>query len=282
MAKALSPDQAVSLAPYKLAYTITKYKMPFNKCEAMVEFARCADPQSKVFSRMACSRKTITTKAVELHEKVLKSELKKGIERSPFWSLIVDESTDSATQEQMALYVRFIDTMNKCISTKFLQLEQIRGHPNASNICSTIMRVIESDCFKLPCKNLVGLATDGASVLLSPRNGVVGLLRKKLANPKLFSQHCCPHRLVLAAKAGQHHIPDNIEQTVSDTLFFFRDSSVRRSEFEDFLKITDPECEHRQIVQYHKVRWLSLSDCVNRLLEILVQFCRLTYKTELQ
>ena len=41
----------------------------FRQCEAMVEFARCSDPQSKVFSRMACSRKTITTKAVELHEK---------------------------------------------------------------------------------------------------------------------------------------------------------------------------------------------------------------------
>jgi len=150
MAKALLPDQVVSLAPYKLAYTIAKYKMPFNKCEPMVEFAKCADPQSKVFSRMACSRKTITTKAVELHEKVLKSELKKGIEESPFWSLMIDESTDSATQEQMAMYVRFIDPMKRCITTKFLQLEQIKGHPNASNICSSIMGVIESDCFQLP------------------------------------------------------------------------------------------------------------------------------------
>ena len=69
--------------------------MPFNKCDAIVELTKCADPQSKVFSQMACSRKTIT---VELHEKVLKPELKKKIEDSPFWSLMIDESTDSATQ----------------------------------------------------------------------------------------------------------------------------------------------------------------------------------------
>lgn len=269
MVKALTPNQAVALAPYVLAYTITKYKMPFNKCEAMVEFAKCADPQSKVFSRMPSSRQSITTKAVELHEKVLKTELKLCIEDSPFWSLMVDESIDSATQEQMVMYVRYVDVMKKCISTKFLHLEQIRGHPDASNLCSAIMRVIESDCFQLSSQKLVGLATDGASVLVSPRNGVIGLLRRNLANPKLFSQHCCPHRLVLAAKAGQDHIPDDIEQTISETLSYFKDSAVRRSEFEDFLKLADPEHEHCQIVQYHKVRWLSLSDCVNRLCDLL-------------
>ena len=50
MVKALSPDETVSLAPYKLAYTVTKYKMHFSKCDAIVEFTKCADPQSKVFS----------------------------------------------------------------------------------------------------------------------------------------------------------------------------------------------------------------------------------------
>ena len=42
------------------------------------------------------------------------------------------------------------------------------------------MSIIESDCFQLPCEKLVGLATDGASVLLPPRNGVVGLVWRKL------------------------------------------------------------------------------------------------------
>ena len=60
MVKALTPDEAVTVAPYKLAFTIEKYKMPFNKCDAIVQFARSADPQSKVFSRMPSSRKTVT------------------------------------------------------------------------------------------------------------------------------------------------------------------------------------------------------------------------------
>ena len=275
MVKALTPDEAVAVASYKLAFTIAKYKMPFSKCDALVEFARSADPQSKVFSRMASSRKSVTTKTVELHEKVLKPELRQLVERSPFWSLMIDESSDTATQEQMAMYVRYIDVEGGCIATQFLQLEQIRGHPDAPNICSAIISVVERECYQLPWRKLVGFTTDGASVLISPRNGVIALLRQKVGNPKLFSQHCSPHRLVLAAKAGQHHIPDSIEQTVSGTLMFFRDSPIRRSEFEDFLEMTDPDNVYCQIVQYHKVRWLSFSDCVNRLvslLPLLVQF----------
>ena len=131
------------------------------------------------------------------------------------------------------------------------------------------MSVIERECYQLPCRKLVGFTTNGASVLISPRNGVIALLRQKVGNPKLFSQHCSPHHLVLAAKAGQHHIPDSIEQTVSETLIFFRDSPVRWSEFEDFLELTDPDNVYCQIVQYHKVRWLSFSDCVNRLVSLL-------------
>ena len=143
----------------------------------------------------------------------------------------------------------------QCIATKFLQLEEIRGHSDASNIFLVIMKVIGSSCFKLLCEKLVGLSTDGAS---SPQNGVIGLMQRKLCNPKLFSQRCCPHRLVLASKAGQHYIPESIEQTINGTLYHFRDSAVRRSEFEEFLKLADPECELSQTVQYHKVRWLSL------------------------
>ena len=84
----------------------------------MVEFAQSADPQSKVFSRMASSRKIVTSKTVELHEKVLKLELRHLVEQSHFWSLMVDESSDSATQEQMTIYVSFIDLEERCVATK--------------------------------------------------------------------------------------------------------------------------------------------------------------------
>jgi hypothetical protein len=36
-----------------------------------------------------------------------------------------------------------------------------------------------------------------------------------------------------------------------------------------FLRLSDPEGEYRRIVDYHRVRWLSLLDCVEALCAVL-------------
>ena len=54
------PDKLTILAPYKLAFILGKHEMPFSSCSAFLEFARFADPNSVVFSRMPAGRHTIT------------------------------------------------------------------------------------------------------------------------------------------------------------------------------------------------------------------------------
>ena len=71
----------------------------------------------------------------------------------------------------------------------------------------------------LPTEKLVGLTTDGASVMVSERGGLYGKL-KQAVNSKLFLTHCPPHRLNLASKAGQKVLPGDIEKTVADVLYF--------------------------------------------------------------
>ena len=94
MTSALQPTLLVKLAPYKLAFVLAKHKLPFSTCEAFSEFARSADPNSSVFSQMACSRGTITKKTQELHKVILKPLVVQNVNNSPYWSLIVDESCD--------------------------------------------------------------------------------------------------------------------------------------------------------------------------------------------
>ena len=85
--------------------------------------------------------------------------------------------------------------------------------------------------------------------MISPKNGVLGKLRTvSEVNPKLFSTHCPPHRLVLAAKEGQRELPDDVEKTIKDTLFFFKDSPVRRDEFKKIKEIVEPDSPHVSIV----------------------------------
>ena len=65
----LGPQDMIATAPYKLAYTIAKHKMPFSSCDAFIEFAKAADPDSVVFQKMASSRQTITRRSVVIHRR---------------------------------------------------------------------------------------------------------------------------------------------------------------------------------------------------------------------
>ena len=153
---------------------------------------------------------------------------------------------------------------------EFLEMKRVFGHPTADNLFSAVMDVINQDDenAKLPTNKLVGLTNDGAAVMISDRGGLYGKMKASL-NPKLFSTHCPPHRLILVSKAGQKQLPVDIEKTISDTLFFFKDSPVRRNEFRRLKDLVEPDSLHIAIVQYHKVRWLSLADCVDRLVKLL-------------
>ena len=71
----------------------------------------------------------------------------------------------------------------------------------------------------LPTEKLVGLTTDGASVMVSARGGLYGKL-KQAVNSKLFLTHCPPHRLILASKAGQKVLPSDIEFISSKTVLY--------------------------------------------------------------
>ena len=134
------------------------------------------------------------------------------------------------------------------------------------------MQVIGKDGFDLPLDNLVGFTCDGASVMLSSRQGVLGKLRNAI-NPKLFSAHCAPQRLALASTQKKF-----LEKTISDILLYFKNSASRRDQFQQFLELTYPDNDYIVVVSYHKVRWLLLSDCVSKIAKLLPSLVRFLKK----
>ena len=92
---------------------------------------------------------------------------------------MADESTDSATMEQLGVYVRYVDVDKGKLCEDFLEMKRIDGHPTAQNIFDSLMEVLnpENPDLRLPLNRLAGLKSDGASVMISPKNGVLGKLR---------------------------------------------------------------------------------------------------------
>ena len=89
-------------------------------------------------------------------------------------------------------------------------------------------------------------------------------------NPMLFIQHCFNHWLVLASKDSQHNTPEDVEDTVKAVLNHFKYLAVGQSQLraiiEKYVKLVT--------YMYHKVRWLSLSECVKHLISLHPMLCQ--------
>ena len=260
----LGPQSLIQTAPYKLAYTIAKHKMPFSACDAFLEFAKAADPDNAVFQKMSASRQTITRKAVEVHQKIIQADVVDGVKKSLYWSYIIDESMDKKLKEQLGIYVRYINLQEEKVAVHFLAYEDIKGRPNSTNLFNSIKS--RFDEHQLPTSRLVSHTSDNAAVVVSEMNGVAGKAQREF-NPKLFIQRCTTHTEVLVAKDGQKKIPSFVEKTIKDILNNFRWSGVKKQEFEDLCSLNDEK--YKSLVTYHRVRWLSLESCVNRISELL-------------
>ena len=110
----------------------------------------------------------------EIHQAVLWPRLVQSVHKSPFWSVIADESTDSATMEQLGVYVCYLDLDQGKLAEDFLEMKQVVGHSNATNIFKCLMEVLEPDgsATKIPMHKLAGFTSDSASVMISAKQDV--------------------------------------------------------------------------------------------------------------
>ena len=264
------PSRLPNLASYKLGLTLVQHNKALSFGETVVEWAQSCDPDSKVFKEIPKSRQTLTRRVTELAN-FIRMENKTGILSSPAWAVQMDESTDKGGDAQLIVYARFIDKQTGTIETKFLTILRILGSPNADNIYGVFNSYIEAE--GLPKDKLVSFTSDGASVMRSEKGGVAGHLLRSY-NPSMLIQHCIVHRQVLAAKDGLQKLPNSVSKTVDDVMKFFKNSHIRREKLTSIIEMATEEHEYYQLVAYHRVRWLSLNDCVQRFVDLLPEIVR--------
>ena len=97
----------------------------------------------------------------------IEKEQLQGVLSSGYFSLMIDETTDVAVLNEMVIYARYIE--NGKVSTSFLKIcELFNG--TADTIETTLVAYMEDK--GLSMSKMVGLGTDGASVMTGVRNGV--------------------------------------------------------------------------------------------------------------
>ncbi|XP_042038199.1 zinc finger MYM-type protein 1-like [Salvia splendens] len=111
------------------------------------------------------------------------------------FSILVDESRDCSTKEQMAIVIRFVNKDGQIIE-RFLALVHVK---KTTSVCLKEATDSVFAKFKLSLSRLRGQGYDGASNMRGECNGLKALILKE--NPSAWYVHCFAHQLQLVCVA---------------------------------------------------------------------------------
>lgn len=188
------------------------------------------------------------------------TEITTAVGNKPY-SLLIDESTDISVHKYLGAAIIYHDEVKGKIISTFLSLSEL-NECSAGAIAASVKDTLK--CFGLDLKNLRGIGTDNASVMVGINNGVYQRLKSEV--PNLILIPCVCHSLQLAVSAATAEaLPRNLEFIVSETYNWFSRSSNRQVAYKQLYNTINDGHDPMKIVQACQTRWLSIATAVERI-----------------
>ena len=172
------------------------------------------------------------------------------------FSIEADEATDASNESTIIVNIRYINSNGSAMS-RFLGVRSLE-QTNADTIFSGIQDILVSK--QLDVKNMIGMATDGASVMVGHRTGVTTQFKR--LNPKLLTSHCMAHRLQLLTEKAANQCPYLVKFIgIINTFAKALKYSPKLCRILENCKEAQDE-RARKVKQVFFTRWLSFADSV--------------------
>ena len=216
-------------------------------------------PKKVLFARMQLHATKCTNIIRQGTGLYFATELIKKLKVAKF-SVIIDETTDVATEKQLGIVVIFCDNDSLNIKTEFFDLLPTHDG-SADGIYSSLKQSFtEKD---IPMDNVIGYSSDTANVMFGERNSVVGLLKKDC--PHVVTIRCSCHMIHLCASYACKKLSISLEDMLRNIHAHFSRSSQRIKNFKEFQEFC--KIPVHKLLGLAQTRWLSLESVVNRILE---------------
>uniref|UniRef100_UPI00358EFF60 zinc finger BED domain-containing protein 5-like n=1 Tax=Myxine glutinosa TaxID=7769 RepID=UPI00358EFF60 len=111
--------------------------------------------------------------------------------------------------------------------------------------------------------NLCGVCTDGTPAMPGAKSGSQALVRS--LSPGIIAVHCLIHRQALASKTLPSLLQEVLEQVIK-IVNYVKSSALNSRLFKQLC--TEMDSEHKNLLYYTKVRWLSKGNVVARVFEL--------------
>lgn len=253
-------QQSVKRGELLLASFVAEHNIAFLTVDHLVMVMKRIDPNSKIFSEMELHRKKCTALVKNVLAKVEINDLTMILRESVF-SILIDESTDIATQKIICCVVQYVDPRNTILQCRLFELLHINGADGtAEKIYSVFKECLRK--YNIPLDNITGLACDGASVMVGNHNSF--FTRLKIDVPHALLLKCICHSAALVSSKACSKLPEILEDTITGVYSYVTGSAKRcdqLKEMQDYFHV-----QHYKILKLSGTRWLAVHQCVERLL----------------
>lgn len=252
-------QNAVKSAEIRLSIFFAEHNVATHIIDHLTPLLKDIFPDSKVCQDIQLGR----TKCTEMIKNVVgKYEINLLVEdlRDTSFSVLVDETTDISSKKCMCVLVRYVKQFR--VVTQLLELVQL----NASDCSAVGLFNHFKNCFtkfEIPITNIVGVASDGANVMVGKNNSFFSHLKSQV--PDVILMRCICHSSALVASAGCAELPSSVENLIRSISTYISGSAKRCAilqEIQEFMQL-----ENTKILNLSTTRWLSRHACIVRILD---------------
>ena len=162
----------------------------------------------------------------------LKSSQEDCFEKLQFFTIAIDESTDTTDTAQLAVFVREIKE-NFHVSEEFVELIPLKNTTTVADLLKALLQCLEVK--NLNYFGLVPTIADGAPSMLGKNKSVVSLLQRHMENNginnSIVKLQCLIHQEAVCAKVASSK---NIMDVVVKTVNFFLSRELNHVNFDDY------------------------------------------------
>jgi hypothetical protein len=153
----LSRNDELHLATLKACFIIGKHRKPFSDGNFKKSLVLAVEPENRLFRDVPLSNDTVQRRNQELCI-FIHNEIVQCVNKSPFFSLCLNESNDITKTSQIIVCVRYFDVDENLFRERLLCLAYLTKHPNAKSIYTAVKRGL--DFLNVSTKNMCAIVGD--------------------------------------------------------------------------------------------------------------------------
>ncbi|XP_069511255.1 uncharacterized protein [Ambystoma mexicanum] len=189
-----------------------------------------------------------------------KEQLLADIDKAPY-TLHFEELTGASMTTLLCVYIRYFSAKFKQFVIDYLGMIEASS-PSTDDLARLLGEFLNENCLRH--ENMIGISTDGATVMCSKDHSVFTILKKR--QPFLQLVSCACHSLDnIVINAGQS-LPSNLEFMIRETYNYFAHSENRQAESMELYRIL-VGASPLELTCLRKTCWIVMADWVERILE---------------